>query len=87
MLIEFDYKLAKVAIAVGSGKVVTRQGQEVNIIKWDDFDSDYPIQGKITGLNGDDSLYPPSITTWTIYGKYFGDYKESKLDLFIEELC
>ena len=86
MLIEFDYKLAKVAIAVGSGKVVTRLGQEVNIIKWDDSDPVYPIQGRIIGLNDEDSL-PPPITTWTIYGKYFGDYKESKLDLFIEELC
>lgn len=87
MLVEFDIETAKLAVAVGSGRVVTRLGQNVCIIKWDDSDSDYPIQGKIIGLNGDDSLFPPPITTWTINGKYYGDYRESKLDLFIEELC
>lgn len=87
MLVEFDIETAKLAVAVGSGRVVTRLGQEVHIIKWDDSDPDYPIHGKIIGLNGDDSLFPPPITTWTINGKYYGDYRESKLDLFIEELC
>jgi hypothetical protein len=87
MLVEFDIETAKLAMAVGSGRVVTRLGQDVCIIKWDDSDPDYPIQGKIIGLNGDDSLFPPPITTWTINGKYYGDYRESKLDLFIEELC
>lgn len=87
MLVEFDIETAKLAVAVGSGRVVTKLGQDVCIIKWDDSDPDYPIQGKIIGLNGDDSLFPPPITTWTINGKYYGDYRESKLDLFIEELC
>ena len=87
MLVEFDIETAKLAMAVETGRVVTRLGQEVHIIKWDDSDPDYPIQGKIIGLNGNDSLFPPPITTWTINGKYYGDYRESKLDLFIEELC
>lgn len=87
LVVKFDYELAKLAIAVGTGRVVTRLGQEVRIIKWDDSDPIYPIQGNIIGLNGEDSLYPPPITTWTINGKYYGDYRESKLDLFIEELC
>ena len=89
LAVKFDYELAKLAIAVGTGRVVTRLGQEVRIIKWDDSDPIYPIQGNIIGLNGEDplSLYPPPITTWTINGKYYGDYRESKLDLFIEELC
>lgn len=87
MLVEFDIETAKLAMAVETGRVVTRLGQEVHIIKWDDSDPDYPIQGKVIGLNGEDSLYPPPITTWTINGKYYGDYRESKLDLFIEELC
>lgn len=86
MLVEFDIETAKLAMAVGTGRVVTRLGQDVCIIKWNDSDPVYPIQGKIIGLNGEDSIYPPPITTWTVNGKYYGDYRESKLDLFIEEL-
>ena len=87
-MLEFDIEIAKIAIANESGKIVTRNGNDVIIFKWDDPDpnSFYPIQGRILlGDLGPDN--PLALGTWTKEGKFLGKDRESEHDLFIEELC
>lgn len=82
MILEFDLELAKLALAVGTGKIVTRNGCEVEIYDWNIGScQQFPIRGKVFG----------DVTTWeswTTRGTYY-DYRplqEDDYDLFIEEL-
>lgn len=78
MRIVFDYKLAKLAIIAGTGRVVTRDGEPVELIRADLGDKEYPIVGRIEGDHENDY--------WTEDGKYLS-YRDTDFDLFIEELC
>lgn len=83
-MLEFDYELAKLAVATGSGKLVTRRGLLVNVDYWNrrsEFNS-FIITGKII-INKE---YPMA-GSWTIDGKFYSDGTDSDFDLFIEELC
>lgn len=78
MRIEFDYKLAKLAVIAGTGRVITRDGEPVELIRIDSSEKEYPIVGRIGGDHGNDY--------WTEDGKYLS-YRDTDFDLFIEELC
>lgn len=79
MLIPFDYDLAKVALAMETGRVVTRDGQSVELVGIEDPANDeYPVIGRIGNCNENDY--------WTEEGKYLW-YRDSDLDIFIEDLC
>lgn len=78
MRIVFDYKLAKLAVIAGTGRVVTRDGEPVELIRIDSDDKEYPIVGRIGGDHENDY--------WTENGKYLS-YRDTDFDLFIEELC
>lgn len=82
-MIEFDLELARLAIAAGSGKIVTRDGHNVNLDNLFSVDPDdfhyFPLTGLIC-------LQQWETGCWTLEGKYtragiFADY-----DLFIEEI-
>ena len=78
MRIKFDYELAKLAVIAGTGRVVTRDGEPVELIGTDSDDKEYPIVGRIEGDHENDY--------WTENGKFLS-YRDTDLDLFIEELC
>ena len=78
MKIEFDYELAKLAVSCKTGRVVTRDGESVELIETDSNDKEYPIVGRIEGYHENDC--------WTENGKFLS-YRDTDLDLFIEELC
>lgn len=78
MKIEFDYELAKLAVNCKTGRVVTRDGESVELIGTDSNDKEYPIVGRIEGYHENDC--------WTENGKFLS-YRDTDLDLFIEELC
>ena len=79
MRIEFDIESAKLAVMVGSGKIVTRSGKEVEIIDWNTGRFPYSIVGNI--------VYPTysDLAAWTTSGRYLGEDKDCEYDLFIEE--
>ena len=78
MRIKFDYELAKLAVIAGTGRVVTRDGEPVELIGTDSDDKEYPIVGRIEGDHENDY--------WTENGKFLS-YRDTDFDLFIEELC
>lgn len=78
MRIDFDYKLAKLAVIAGTGRVITRDGESVELIGTDSSDKEYPIVGRIEGFHENDF--------WTENGKFLS-YRDTDFDLFIEELC
>ena len=79
MLINFDIESAKLAVMVGSGKIVTRSGKEVEIVDWNTGHFPYSIVGDIVY-----STYS-ELASWTTGGKYLGKDKDCEYDLFIEE--
>lgn len=53
MVIEFDYDLAKEALELGTGKIVTRYGDEVSIINWESPNCiPFPIMASVKGAIG-----------------------------------
>lgn len=79
MVIEFDVELAKLALAAGTGKIVTRDGRDVIIKYWNHGLIHYPLLGYINNKEND----PHS---WTEGGRYVTPGIDSSLDLFIKEL-
>lgn len=79
-MLEFDIETAKLALAVGSGRIVTRSGHEVEITNWDNNAKYYSVEGIVM------DLYTSTLTTWTKKGIHRID-GISNFDLFIEELC
>lgn len=77
MILEFDYELAKLAVSCKTGRVVTRDGEPVELIGIDSDDKEYPIVGRIEGFHENDF--------WTENGKFLS-YRDTDFDLFIEEL-
>ena len=79
MLMNFDIESAKLAVMVGSGKIVTRSGKEVEIVNWNTGGFPYSIVGDI--------VYPTysELASWTASGRYLGEDKDCEYDLFIEE--
>lgn len=75
----FDIESAKLAVMVGSGKIVTRSGKEVEIVDWNTGQFPYSIVGNI--------VYPTysELASWTASGRYLGEDKVCEYDLFIEE--
>lgn len=80
MILDFDIDLAKDAVELGTGKVITRDGKSVSIIDWDsDSSSFYPIVGKLCVPSSQNS---PCIY-WSSQGHYITGCT-TKLDLFLE---
>ena len=50
MKISFDVETAKLALAAGTGKIITRNGYPVEITCWDDSHDTWPVVGKIDGI-------------------------------------
>ena len=84
IVIEFDLELAKLVVAAGTGKIVTRNDKDVKLSNLFTVDpgsySFYPIKGVI--------VYPleEEEDMWTLEGKYTRGGNEDELDLFIKEL-
>lgn len=82
-MIEFEYALAKLAVEVGTARIRTVSGNEVEITDWKfSNNSIYPIRGR---------MYEPSrelwlSCSWTLEGKYIDEYSDIDWDLVIEEL-
>lgn len=78
MIILFDYELAKEAVGIGIGKIVTRDGYEVTEISLEDSsDPIYPLSGYI---EFDDY---PLYNLWTEDGIYNIDEYKHDYDLFL----
>ena len=77
MKIPFDVETAKLALAAGTGRIVTRRGYPVEITCWDDSHDTWPVVGKINGVF--------FIFCWTTKGRWGHDPEiDTDLDLFIE---
>lgn len=79
MTIPFDFELAKEAVEIGIGKVVTRNGYEVTEISLDSSDPTYSLSGYIEFYDG-----YPLYNSWTEDGIYNIKEYEHDYDLFIE---
>lgn len=79
-LLPFDIETARFAVIAGTGRVVTREGFLVEVTRWDERDSPWPIMGII--------YFPlenlSSAESWTRKGKYSYLKENHKYDLFIE---
>lgn len=79
MLIEFDIETATLAINYGTGRVVTRDGRPVTITGYNES-MKFAVEGVFADVG--------TLGFWSKDGKCNPDSKsESRLDLFIEELC
>lgn len=79
-MLEFDIETAQLALAAGTGRIVTREGYPVEITCWDDSHEIWPVVGIIVD--------PYSEESWTKKGRWGPNPEiDTKLDLFIEELC
>ena len=77
MKISFDVETAKLALAAGTGRIVTRRGYPVEITCWDDSHDTWPVIGVIVN--------PYSEESWTKEGRWGNDPEvDTELDLFIE---
>lgn len=77
MKIPFDVETAKLALAAGTGRIVTRRGYPVEITCWDDSHDTWPVVGKINEAFCNES--------WTTKGRWGPDPEiDTDLDLFIE---
>ena len=47
MILDFDPELARLAVIAGTGRVVTRSGDPVEITCWDDGTDPWPIRGNV----------------------------------------
>ena len=47
MILDFDPELAKLATIAGTGRVITRGGDLVEITQWDDGSDIWPIRGNV----------------------------------------
>ena len=47
MIFDFDPELARLAVIAGTGRVVTRGGDPVEITQWDDGSDIWPIRGNV----------------------------------------
>lgn len=47
MILDFDPELARLAVIAGTGRVVTRSGDPVEITRWDDGSDVWPIRGNV----------------------------------------
>lgn len=50
VMLHFDKDLAKLAVEVETGKIVTAAGEEVKIIDWNGNNPIYPIEGYVGSL-------------------------------------
>lgn len=81
-VLPFDIELAKLAIAVGTGKIITRDYHDAvitNLWKAESFDSPYPIQGDVIIDNASYSM------CWTLEGKRYATNTD-RWDLMIIEM-
>jgi hypothetical protein len=87
-MLEFDYELAQLAVATGSGRIITRTRMSVKINRWNRSKSKYNDN---TFLMHGEIITPregPNMTgSWTKKGKFYNNGSDSDFDLFIEELC
>lgn len=79
-LLPFDIETARFAVIAGTGRIVTREGFLVEVIRWEnERDSSWPIIGII--------YFPEDLSateSWTGKGKYSYMKENHKYDLFIE---
>lgn len=47
MILDFDPELARLAVIAGTGRVITRGGDPVEITQWDDGSDVWPIRGNV----------------------------------------
>lgn len=76
MVIPFDLELAKEAIELELGNIITRNGSSVCITDWNSGHSDYPLVGYLNN-----NIFEPS--SWNELGKWVVGKNHPK-DLFLE---
>ena len=80
MIMDFDREIAKEAIELGEGRIITREGDQVMILDWGfDDRSGFPVTGDLRLPNGNTLSYQ----TWTSKGKFLFE-GDSDFDLIIE---
>lgn len=80
MIIDFDREIAKEALELKTGRIITREGDQVLILDWGfDDRSGFPITGDLRLPNGNTLNYQ----TWSSEGKFLIE-GDSKFDLIIE---
>lgn len=80
MIIDFDREIAKEAIELGEGRIITKEGDQVLILNWGfDDRSGFPVTGDLRLPNGNTLSYQ----TWTSEGKFLFE-GDSDFDLIIE---
>lgn len=80
-LLPFDIETAQLALLAGTGRIVTRGGDPVEITCWDNSGDFWPVDGKIHFPLQDIS----KSDSWTLEGNYnCSSGVEHKYDLFIE---
>jgi hypothetical protein len=81
MYLDFDLEYAKLGLACGACKLITRSGRPAQINDWNYTREGYPLSGWIQKESG---LVLP--VTWTETGKFWKYTERHPLDLFIEIL-
>ena len=80
MILDFDREIAKEAIELGEGRIITREGDQVLILDWGfDDRSGFPVTGDLRLPNGNTLSYQ----TWSSEGKFLFE-GDSEFDLIIE---
>lgn len=90
-MLDFDIELAKLAIAAGSGRIVTREGKDVRITDWNRAKEEGGVFSIVGEIKDDEGNFMPTASSgveasWTKEGKFWRR-GVNKNDLFIEELC
>lgn len=79
---EFDIETAQLALAGETGRIVTRDGDLVEILEWENITPTFSVYGAI--LKGEGLA---KTAHWTEKGKFHGpDGPDCGFDLFIEEV-
>lgn len=81
--IEFDIETARLALAGETGRIVTRDGDPVEILEWENVNTPFSIYGTIH-FRGE---RPAGNAHWTKEGKFHSvSGPDCGFDLFIEEI-
>ena len=80
MILDFDREIAKEAIELKTGRITTREGNQVQIEDWGfDDRSGFPIIGELHLSNGNIIGFQ----TWTSEGRFLIE-EDSDFDLVVE---
>ena len=82
-MIEFDIDTARLALAAGTGKIVTKAGEPVEITCWD-TGPEYEFYKLMGNIKSPFPMYERKGVGWSRDGKYFMSGGDSENDLVIK---